>query len=177
MTKQEQVNKKLGELYSQLQINSKKVCGYNSSHWAENLLSHALETFLNMPIEKQYRITITDDNAENYITAGMAVAVKSNTSTFYRLHRRDLYQSRELLEINYNQPDELPDESEEVVACIAKAVETHPFYEKHLIKWHYYKGVNVAKLGRKLGIQPARLTSDIRIALLKIKKKCRQSSI
>ena len=96
----------------------------------------------------------------------------SKTSTFYRIYRRELYQSREILEINYDKPEDGPDETIEKIECIGKAVNKLPFYEKHLVKKHYFEGVNVAELGRQLNIQPARLTADIRIALLKIKKLC-----
>lgn len=175
MTKEEQIRKRLAEIYPQLKINCKKVCGYGYEQWGDNLLAHAIKSFLEMDLDKQYRIMVEDDNAERYITSGMAISIKSRTSTFYRIYRRDLYQSREILEINYDKlfhTDLDKDESKEKIECIANAVDKLPFYEKHLVKKHYYEGVNVAELGRQLNIQPARLTADIRIALLKIKKLC-----
>ena len=121
MTKQEQISKRLAEIYPQLKINCKKVCGYNFDHWGENLLAHSIQSFLEMDIDKQYRIMITDDNAERYITSGMAISLKSKTSTFYRIYRRELYQSREILEINYDKPEDGPDET------IEKIISTYLF--------------------------------------------------
>ena len=171
--KQEAISKRLGEIYPQLRINTKKICTYNFPQWGEDLIAHSIESFLKMDLDKQYRIMVADDAGEHYITRSMAISLKSVTSTFYRVHRLDLYNSRELLEINYQKPVDGPDESIEKVECIAKAVKSLPFYDKYLITKHYYEGVNVAELGRQVGIQPARLTSDIKIALLKIKKLCR----
>jgi len=177
MNKKEQVNKRLDEIYPQLRINCKKVCGAGFNHWGENLLAHSIVSFLNMDLDKQYRIMCEDDAAENYITRGMAISIKSYTSTFFRIYRRDLYNSRELLEINYEKYstkiDFGDDEHEDRLTCIEQAVNKLPYYEKFLVKKHYYEGVNVAELGRQLNIQPARLTSDIKIALLKMKKQCK----
>ena len=178
MNKKEQVNKRLDEIYPQLRINCKKVCGAGFNHWGENLLAHSIVSFLNMDLDKQYRIMCEDDAAENYITRGMAISIKSYTSTFFRLYRRDLYNSRELLEINYEKYTTKIDfgndnEHEDRLTCIEQAVNNLPYYEKFLVKKHYYEGVNVAELGRQLNIQPARLTSDIKIALLKMKKQCK----
>jgi len=172
MTKKEQINKRLEEIYPQLQINCKKVCGYGFEQWGDNLLSHTIKSFLEMPIDKQHKILVEDNAGENYMTRSMAIGLKSKTSTFYRIYRRELYQSREILEINYDKPVDGPDPAKEKVECIAEAVKKLPFYEEYLIKKHYYEGVSVAELGRTLQIQPARLTTDIKIALLKIKQKC-----
>ena len=175
MTKKEQINKRLEEIYPQLEINCKKVCGYGYPHWGENLLAHSIQSFLQMDIDKQYRIMVEDDAGENYITSGMAISVKSNTSSFFRIYRRELYQSREILEINYDEYNTNLDldPSKEKIECLSKAVKQLDYYDKHLITEHYYKSVSVAELGRQLNIQPARLTADIRIALLKLKKICK----
>ena len=176
--KKSAINKRLQEIYPQLKINCKKVCGAGYNHWGENLLAHSIVSFLNMDIDKQYRIMVADDAAENYITRGMAISIKSYTSSFFRLYRRDLYNSREILEINYEKHStkmkiDEDDDYEDRLNCIEQAVKELPFYEHYLIKKHYYEGINVAELGRQLDIQPARLTNDIKLALLKMKKLCK----
>jgi hypothetical protein len=174
--KQAAITKKIGELYPQLRINCKKVCGQGFDLWGENLISHIITEFLSIKLDKQYKILVEDEAGENYITRSMAMSLKSSTSTFYRKHRRDSQSYREILP-DWKYPNLVEDGEEldvsEVKDCLRYHVEnTLDFYDKYLIQEHYYNGSNLTVISENTGIQPYRVTADIKKALKKLKKLC-----
>lgn len=129
-----------------------------------------------MDVDKQYKIAIEDDSLEFYITRSMAISLKSSTSTFYRVWRREMESHRELLPDykyqGYNDVDE-KNENRETKECLDYHVQnTLDFYDKYLIMEHYYKGSTLQVIAEKTGIQPYRITADIKKALKKLKKLC-----
>ena len=173
------VTKHIGELYPQLRINCKKVCGAGFNLWGENLLSHIITEFLSINLDKQYKILVEDKAGENYITRSMAISLKSSTSTFYRKHRRDSQSYREILP-DWKYPS-LVETDEEINTSVIKDCLKHhventlEFYDKYLIQEHYYGGVNLSVISENTGIQPYRITRDIKKALKKLKKLCGQA--
>ena len=166
----------LNDLYPQLEINCKKVCGQGHERWGANLLAHTIELFLQMNTDKQYKIIVEDKAGENYITRSMAIALKSYTSSFYRIYRRDLESYRELLpDYHYTDYHTENDTSEvqDIKECLRYHVDnTLDYYDKYLIQEHYYNGANLGTISEKTGIQPYRVTADIKKALKKLKKLC-----
>lgn len=163
-------------LYPQLVINCKKLCGSGYDAWGADLLPHTVEQFLNMPIETQWRVCFEDKKPENYITRAMSLQLKSSTSTFYIRYRKPMMANRELLPDyeykDYNTTLDTPLDAE-----IKECLEYHThnsldYYDKHLITEHYYKGVNVSDMSQALDIQPGRLSRDIKKALTKLKELC-----
>ena len=176
LEKKEQIKIALDKLYPQLQINVKKVCGAGSDLWLDNLLPHTLEQFMSMDTDKQYKILYEDKMGENYISRAMALQLKSSTSSFYRIYRRGSIESRELLpEYHYQgyNTEEDTDVANEVKECLLYHTENSlDFYDKFLIKEHYFKGIAIGEMAIRTDIQPGRLTRDIKKALTKLKKLC-----
>ena len=171
------IEKAMGKLYPQLQINCKKLCGSGYDQFGPDLLPHTIDQFLNMPLDRQYEIMF-EDKPEHYITRAMALQLKSSTSTFYIRYRKPMMASRELLP-DYEYKDYNTTLDDHVDVEIKECLEYHTFnsldyYDKYLITEHYYKGVNVTDMSNNLDIQPGRLSRDIKKALTKLKELCSQ---
>lgn len=82
--------------YDQLVINSHKTCSDNAMYSREDALAHMLEYFFGLPLEKQWKI-YCDGGLEFYITRGLALQVKSSSSSFYHKYRKPLIRERELV--------------------------------------------------------------------------------
>ena len=167
------IAKAMEDLYPQLEINCKKLCGKGFDQWGADLLPHTVEQFLNMDLDRQYQIMF-EDKPEHYITRAMAMQLKSSTSTFYSRYRRPMMQNRELLP-DYSYKDYNTDLDTPVEKQIKECLEYHTYntldyYNKYLITEHYYKGVNVSDMSKALDIQPGRLGKDIKKALIKLKE-------
>ena len=178
--KQEAITKEMAELYPQLQINCKKVCGSGYQLWGDNLLPHIITEFLSMNLDKQYKILVEDNAGEFYITRSMAMSLKSSTSSFWRIYRRDIGSYRELLP-DYRYPSLVESDDDvnvsEVKECLRFHVDnTLDFYDRYLIQEHYYNGANLSTISENTGIQPYRVTADIKKALKKLKKLCGELS-
>jgi len=182
MTTQEKeaaIRKRLEEIYPQLKINCKKVCGSGYDLWGSNLLPHIISEFLSINLDKQYRIMVQDDAGEFYITRSMAMSLKSSTSSFWRIYRRDSNSFRELLP-DYRYPKHVDDYEEEDITEVKECLRYHvdntlDFYDKYLVQEHYYNGTNLSTISENTGIQPYRVTADIKKALKKLKKLCGKS--
>ena len=82
--------------YEQLVINSHKTCSDSAMYSREDALAHMLEYFFGLPLEKQWKI-YCDGGLEFYITRGLALQVKSSSSSFYHKYRKPLIRERELV--------------------------------------------------------------------------------
>jgi len=173
--KRKAIEKAMAELYPQLQINCKKLCGKGFDQWGTDLLPHTVDQFLSMDLDRQYEIMF-EDKPEHYITRAMAMQLKSSTSTFYNRYRKPMMANRELLPDyeykDYNTTLDTPVDTE-IKECFAYHVEnTLDYYDKYLIISHYYTGMTVTEMAKNTGIQPGRLTRDMKKVLTKLKKLC-----
>jgi len=174
------VDTEISKIYNQLQINATKICTFNSDKWAEELVSHTLESFLNQPLSKQYKI-VTSPSAkvsalERYITRAMSLAIHSSSSPFYHKHRRAGERMRELFpnidyvkEYGADNPNETHLSEQEVY--IKKFVGDLHFYEKYLIQQHYYGEKTIAEMSKETGIPTSTISKDIKKTLRKLKEQ------
>ena len=99
--------------YDQLVINSRKTCSDSAMYSREDALAHMLEYFYSLALEKQWKI-YQDGGIERYITRGLAMQVKSSTSSFYHKYRKPLIKEREIVNERGEEfhPDHLNDDQE-----------------------------------------------------------------
>lgn len=174
------VNAELAKIHEQLYVNAKKICTYNYPQWGLELVSHTVESFLNQPIEKQYKICTTPSvkvsALERYLTSAMSMAIHSSSSPFYHRHRKPTEQIRELFP-NYDYVRKMgvddPYESnvDEKEDMIKELVENLHFYEKYLIQQHYYGQKTIGEISHETGIPTTTISKDIKKILRKLKEQ------
>jgi RNA polymerase sigma factor (sigma-70 family) len=177
--KQKIVLEKLGEIYPQLLVNLKKTTGAGFDMWGSDLLSETINGFIKRPVDIQYKIAIEDNSLEQYLTRVMGLSLKSVSSSFYTKHRRFSIATREILDEGiYGRKSYQSEEcdtdivrGEENHNKIREYVENLPFYEKHLVQEHYFNNRTISDIAQDLGIQPQRITSDIKQILQEFKNK------
>jgi len=175
------IDKELTLIYPALVINSERICSYMKDSWAQDLLTIIIEYFLKMDIEKQYTIVTTPSkkasSLEKYLTRSMALSVKSGTSPFYRTIRMKMEKHRELL-VDYdyslmigNEDPDAEDHWEDKLQALGPAVANLDFYDKYIITEHYFKQQTLLEISTKTQITQQRLSTDIKKALKKLKRK------
>lgn len=175
------IDKELTSIYPALVINSERICSYMKDSWSQDLLTIIIEYFLKMDIEKQYTIVTTPSKKasplEKYLTRSMALSVKSGTSPFYRTHRMIMEKNRELLpDYDYslmigNEDPDAENHWEDKLQALGPAVANLDFYDKYLITEHYFKQQTLLEISVKTQITQQRLSTDIKKALKKLKRK------
>jgi len=184
MTENEQIIRNwLNDNWEQLQINSRKVCTYNSDKWAGDLLIHVVEDFLKKSIEYQIKV-FNDGKIEQWITKAMSMQVRSGTSTFYNTYRRNLYNSRGLYLVEngetrdkdiYTIEEDLYDEKDKGnYECMKWAVSQLNFYDQALIDKRYDKGWTIDSIHKFYGIAKSHLNRDYKRITKQIQESCKQ---
>ena len=175
------IDKELTLIYPALVINSERICSYMKDSWSQDLLTIIIEYFLKMDIGKQYIIVTTPSknasSLEKYLTRSMALSVKSGTSPFYRTIRMKMEKHRELLpDYDYSSmigtvdPD-YEDHWEAKLNNLGPAVANLDYYDKYLVTEHYFKQQTIQEISIKTQITQQRLSTDIKKALKKLKRK------
>lgn len=150
MTQEERyVRKKLEQAYPQLKKNIKKVCGTGYNQWGEDLLSVAIEFFLEKPIQQQLT-TIEDGKLENFITWIANIQLKSNSSKYYREYRKPMLGSREIFELNYDYGTE--SFNEELMQCIEEQLDQLDPVLSSAIREIVYYNKPLYEISEELGI-------------------------
>jgi len=170
------VDKHITKIYPQLQLNMKKVCGVAFNKWGDDLLSTALEFFLNKDLEVQYD-SCKKNKAENFITYMANFQLKSSTSRFWHTHRKFVGNTRELFVGSYDYKHDdfvkpFEDEVSELQNCIDKQMENLDPFEKMLIRERIQWGSSFKEIAEKYSIPYSSLSTGLKKTLNKIKLQC-----
>tara|TARA_R110000744_G_scaffold136820_3_gene246963 strand:+ start:331 stop:915 length:585 start_codon:yes stop_codon:yes gene_type:complete len=177
------VDKELTSIYSQLYVNAEKICTYNFKVWGDDLIASTIEYFLKMPIEKQYKIVTSASKKipalERYLTSAMSLQVHSSTSPFYSKYRKPIEMSRELFpDYDYSpyigsdtELSEGRDSWELMKDQIPQLITELDYYNKYLIQKHFIEQLTISEISELTHITNYRLSKDIKIALLHLKKQ------
>ena len=172
------IDKHITKIFPQLQVNMQKVCGVAYSRWGDDLLSIAVEFFLNKDIEVQYE-SCKQNKAENFITYIANFQLKSSTSRFWHTHRKFVGSTRELFVGSYdydndpNYPIPFEDEISNLQACIDKQMNKLDPFEKMLIKEKVEWGSSYVEISKKYNIPYGSLQGGLKRTLKKIKEQCK----
>lgn len=150
------------------------------SEYAADLLHHVILDLYNLSDKKIDQMT-NDDKLRWYILRGCALQLKSSTSPFYRLHRREKMQSRENYTHNHSEatsgigileqiyePYKMPEWEE----CFHREWEKLHFYEKTLLERKFIQNWTFEELHKTYNISKVHLTKDINCAVIKLRKLC-----
>lgn len=177
-TKEKQVRKALTDIYPQLVINARNVCGAAYDRYGHDLLALAVEFFLEKEVDYQLKV-ISDGKLENYITKIMNFQLKLSTTKFYHKYRKPTEKARELYDnydygpsmVEFNSAFE--DEQSECIQCLHKEIEKLDPYFKMLVKERVIENKKWIEITRKYNnISYANLKKDTQVLIEDLKKKC-----
>jgi len=183
LSKEEQINEYVKEWYGWMLGEVKKnIAKDKMSEYGEDLLHHVILDLYNLP---EHKITqmIDDKKLRWYVLRGCALQLKSATSPFYRLHRKEKMQSRE--NYTHNHPgsttsngifereyEEYDDVIERLQECFDREVANLHWYQRHLMERYWIEKMTLNDLHKKYKISKVHLIKDINEALDIIRKKC-----
>lgn len=173
--KREIVTKEIGNIYDQLIINCQKTCGAGYDRWGGDLLAMCIEMFLEKETEYIWKV-YQDGKIENFITFMMGFQLKSNSSKFWHVYRKHMYNNRELFDIQYNnrvsQNKAFKDEPSDVYHCMKKVIDSLDPYQKMLVNEIMIQGKKFNKTSEKYDINYHSLKNDYKKVQDLIKSKC-----
>ena len=174
--KKEYIDKHITKIFPQLQINMQKTCGAGTSHWADDLLSIALEYFLKKPIDIQYD-SCKNNKAENFITYIANFQLKSSYSKFWHTHRKFSTRTREYFTDGYLYDSTKESyEDDDRMLCIKQAISKLNPFEKMLIEERVIKGMKFKELAERYDIPYSSLTYTLKNTIKDLKAKCKHLS-
>jgi hypothetical protein len=184
MSKEERINKFVSENYKWLMKEVKKnIAKGKMSEYAEDLLHHILLDLYKLSEEKVNQL-LDDEKMKWYILSGCGLQLRSSTSPFYRVHRKEKMASRE----NYTGGDDHefsysggmgildqvyePYQEDELYKCMVRELGNMHFYYRTLIQDKHFEGLTLNQMREKYNITLASLTKDIKVGYAIIREKC-----
>jgi hypothetical protein len=161
------INDVLSQIYPQLQINALKVASDNSP-WLEDILPHAIITYLEKPLDYQWKI-ILDNKLEEFITYVMAFQLKSGNSPFYGHYRKFGMKWDRNVEIGSDEKNKFgsevfevfADEKSNKVKIAERIYDSLNFYEQNIIQKIYMEGWKITQFSEYYGIPYNEATTNI----------------
>lgn len=184
MTKEDKINKYVSEWYGWMLGEIKKnIAKDGMKMYSEDLLHHVILDLYNLPAPKITQM-VDDGKLRWYVLRGCALQLKSSTSPFYRLHRKEKMQSREnyshnhpastshrgILEREYEEYDAVIERLQE---CFDREVANLHWYQRHLMERYWIEKMTLDELHKKYNISKVHLIKDINEALDIVREKCK----
>ena len=188
MTKEEQINQYVNKWYKwMLNEVSTKIAKDGMNQYREDLLHHVVLDAYNLPADKINQM-VTEDKLRWYLLKGCGMQLRSSTSPFYRLHRKEKMQSREnwvnnnssdfqgtfagkgILEREYEEYDDV---IERLWGCFNYEIQQLHWYQRHLMERYWIQNMTLDELHKKYSISKRHLIKDINEALEIIREKCK----
>ena len=182
LTKEEKlVRKAISDIYPQLVINSRNVCGAAYDKHGHDLLAMSIEMYLEKPIEYQLKV-INDKKLVNFLTYIMNFQLKHATTRFYHHYRKHNEKQRDWLD-NYDYVDlksELnnqfkhayEDSDDDLMLCIKHKMELLNPYQSMLLKEYIINGNTYDEISERYDIPYFHLQKDLKDVLQQLKDTC-----
>ena len=183
-----EIDKRINEFVSEnykwlLKEVKKNITKGKMSEYAEDLLHHIILDLYKMDEGKITQL-LDDEKMKWYILSGCGLQLRSSTSPFYRIHRKNKMSSRE----NYTSGDDYeftfagsvgileqiyePYEGDPLYDCMLREIENLHWYYRTLIKDKWIEGKTLKDMKDHYGITLSSLSKDMKIAYAIIKEKC-----
>lgn len=172
------IRKCIEDIYPQLVINAHKTCTTGFEKYGLDLITTAVEFFLNKPEEQQLE-TIENGKLENFITFIMAVQLKSTSSRFYNEMRKHTNSIREFWP-NYQyegmefDPEEVSygDNNDMVWECVKEITKDFNPFEKMVYEEILRDGGKYATVSKKYNINYHHLRDTAEQIRTTLQHKC-----
>jgi hypothetical protein len=184
MSKEERINKFVSENYNKLLSEvSKNIAKGKMSEYRTDLLHHILLDLYKMDEGKVDQL-INDGKMFWYILSGCGLQLRSSTSPFYRIHRKEKMASRENYvggkehEFNYSgtkgilEQEYIPYEGDPLYDCMVEEIDNLHFYYRTLLEDKWFKGMTLNQMREKYDITLSSLSKDLKVAYEVIRTKC-----
>lgn len=179
LTKDEKfVREEISKIYDQLVINCKKTAKEGYEKWGHDLLPMCIEMFLLKDIDTQLKV-ISDGKLEHYLTFMMSLQLKSSSSRFYSVYRKEGNSYREILpDYKYKNkgnyfPEPFEDEEDPTVTCLKSVIQNLNPYERMVVNERIIGKEKFSVLSRKYNITYSTLKKDAELLKIKLQRKCR----
>jgi len=177
MTKEDKINKWVGEWYSKLRGEiSKNITKGIMSDYTDDLLHHILLDLYKLPEDKLDQM-IRDDKLHRYVLRGASLQLRSSTSPFYLIHRREKMNSREsgLPGSDKNIFDGVyePYEGNDLWDCFQAEMGKLHFYQRALMEKYWIENLTLTQMYKLYNITKAHLVNDLNEAMDTIRTKCK----
>ena len=144
------------------------------SQHAEDLAIFMIESIYNLPEEKVGQL-LDDDMMGWYLLTGAGRQLRSSTSPFYRIYRKEKSWSREEgIEGSHSNYFERPYEpyNDDLYECFVEALDDLHWYQKTILSKHFYEGWTLQQIYEYYNIGKTHLIKDINLAINQIRTKC-----
>ena len=176
LTKEEKlVRDTITQIYDQLKINCRKVCGAGYDKHGDDLLAMCVEFYLEKPLEYQLKV-INDGKLEHFLTKMMAFQLKLGTTRYYHQYRKFNEKIRDFFP-NYNYGKQylnnnlaFADEENESLRCVKYYIDKLNPYEKMIINEYIIEGLTYTAISEKYNITYTHIKRD----LIKLKKQLKE---
>ena len=147
--------------------------------YADDLLAEMIIFIYEMKEEKIDRL-LEEGKLKWYILSGAGMQLRSNTSPFWRIHRKHKMYARENgIEGSDKNIFDRPDDTEELstecyFSCMKREIENLHWYHKTLLREYWEQGMHLDDLHAKYKISKKHLTKDLNEAILTIRENCKE---
>ena len=169
------IDKWVGERYEWLlgEISTNIAKGQMEQH-AGDLTIHMIETLYFQPEDKIIQM-LDDDKLGYWLLVGASQQLRSSTSPFYRLYRKEKSWSREDgLSTSFNSIFDRPEEEydDSLMECFQHEYKNLHWYLKELMNKYWYEGQTLQEIHEYYNISKRHITKDINKAINQIREKC-----
>jgi len=187
MTKEDKINRYVGEWYRWMLSEVKRnIAKDKMDEYGEDLLHHVILDLYNLPVDKITQM-IDDDKLRWYVLTGCGLQLRSSTSPFYRLHRREKMQSRE--NYTHSSPeaesfsglgilDRVDEEYDDIIdrlqMCFQDSIEEIGFYHRTLLQKHFIEKWSIQRIHKHYSISKTHIIKDINYALDYVRNNCKE---
>ena len=170
------IDKWVGERYEWLlgQISTNIAKGQMEQH-SGDLTIHMIETLYTQDEDKIIQM-LDDDKLGWWLLIGASQQLRSSTSPFYRLYRKEKSWSREDgLSTSFNSIFDRPDEEydDSLMECFQYEYKNLHWYLKELMNKYWYEGQTLQEIHEYYNISKRHITKDINKAISQIRQACR----
>jgi len=170
------IDKWVGEKYEWLLGEIKtNIAKGRMSQYADDLLIHMIETIYEQDDDKVNQM-LDDGKLEWWLLTGAGRQLRSSTSPFYRLYRKEKSWAREEgIEGSFSNIFEKPGEEydETLYQCFTEAYEDLHFYQKAIMNKYFYEEKTLQDIHEYYNISKTHLVKDINTAINQIREKCK----
>ena len=150
------------------------IAKHRMSQYADDLVIHMIETLYTQDDDKINKM-LDEDKVGWWLLVGAGVQLRSSTSPFYRIYRKEKSWSREEgYEGSFANIFDHPDEpyNGELYDCFHQSFEELHWYQKKIMTMFWYEGKTLQEIYEHYNIGKNHLVKDINTAINQIREKC-----
>lgn len=174
----DRLNKWVSENYQWLDKEiSKKIAWGKMNGYSSDLLHHIILDLYKMDEEKIEGM-LDNGKLKWYVLSGAGLQLRSQTSPFYKVHRKQKLWARSGMMDNGAYDTEVyeiknPDNEEDLYDCFQRAMSQIHWYQKTLLEKKIVEGQTYQEIYEFYNISKTHLIKDINSALDEVRKICR----